>query len=236
MTDDDWTALARAASALYRPAGRFAHGFARGKLRGDPAFRTIVERGLLASHERLLDLGCGQALFAALAHVLRGPRRGKHPTHTSTPWSYTGIELMRSDAERARRALGTRADIVCADIRSTTFPDCDAVIILDVLHYLPHEDQLKVLQRVRAALSPHGVLLLRVGDADAGWRFKASVWVDRVVTAIRGHRASPLHVRGLTQWRELVESLGFRVETCPMSRGTPFANVLLIARPVRVAG
>jgi hypothetical protein len=34
-----WPALVERASASYRPAGRFALNFARGKLRWDPVFR-----------------------------------------------------------------------------------------------------------------------------------------------------------------------------------------------------
>ena len=57
--------LIDSASAYYRGAGRFAWHWARGKLGGDPAFATILARGLLSGRSRILDLGCGQALLAA---------------------------------------------------------------------------------------------------------------------------------------------------------------------------
>ena len=47
------------ASEPYRGAGAFAYNFARGKLRGDPVFRALLERGLLLGRSRILDLGCG---------------------------------------------------------------------------------------------------------------------------------------------------------------------------------
>ena len=47
------------ASRPYRGAGRFAYNFARGKLRADPVFRALLERGLLQGRTRILDLGCG---------------------------------------------------------------------------------------------------------------------------------------------------------------------------------
>jgi 2-polyprenyl-3-methyl-5-hydroxy-6-metoxy-1,4-benzoquinol methylase len=59
------TALLDAACEPYRNAGRFAYYFARGKLRGDPVYRAILESGLLLGRARVLDLGCGQGLLAA---------------------------------------------------------------------------------------------------------------------------------------------------------------------------
>ena len=79
-----------------------------------------------------------------------------------------------------------------------------------------------------------GRLLLRVGDAGRVQRYRISQWVDRVVTGVRGHRAPPTWGRPLAEWVALLQGLGFAVRSLPMSQGTPFANVLLVAdlRPV----
>ena len=115
-------------------------------------------------------------------------------------------------------------------MRTTAFPDCDVVVILDVLHYIDHAEQDRVLERVHAALSPSGRLLLRVGDAQERRGYAISQWVDRIVTFVRGHRVPPTFGRPLAQWVARLTSLGFDVERRPMSQGTPFANVLLVAR------
>jgi hypothetical protein len=87
-----------------------------------------------------------------------------------------------------------------------------------------------VLRRIRDALSPRGVLVLRVGDAAGGWPFRFSVWVDHVVTFARGHRNSRLHCRPLAHWTATLGELGFSVRSLPMNQGTPFANILLVAQ------
>src|SRR5262249_58316512 len=46
----------------------------------------------------------------------------------------------------------------------------DALPILDVIHYLEPVAQETLLSRVRAALAPGGLLLLRICDTDAGLR------------------------------------------------------------------
>jgi SAM-dependent methyltransferase len=212
--------LAEAASQPYRAAGRFAWRFARGKLGGDPVFRHLLEARLIAEGARVLDLGCGQGLLAALLRAAGTPRIA----------GYRGIELMPREVARAERALGADCGVVRGDIRSAEYGAADAVVILDVLHYLPAADQDAVLARVRGALAPGGTLLLRVGDAAAGLPFRLSHWVDWTVALARGHGAVRFHCRSVAQWRAALEALGFTVRAEPMSRGTPFANVLLVAR------
>ena len=226
-------ALLDAASEPYRSAGRFAYHFARGKLRTDPVYRAILELGLLLGRARVLDLGCGQGLLAAwLRAAERCYERGSWPrTWPPAPHALStrGIEMMARDVERARRALGSVSEISQADIRNAAFGAVDAVVILDVLHYMGPQSQLEVLQRVRAALPPRGLLLLRVADAAGGLRFHYGQWSDRLVMFLRGHAVVAQHCRSVAQWRKLLRDCGFDSEARPMSQGTPFANVLLIA-------
>lgn len=226
-------ALLDGATAPYRSAGRFAWYFARGKLNGDPAFLGVLERGLIPDGARILDLGCGQGLLAAWLFEARALfDLGHWPAHwppAPKPLAYRGIELMPREVRRARRALGGRAELVRGDIRTTDFGKPNTVVILDVLHYIDYAAQENVLVRVRDALAPAGLLLLRVGDADGGLPFRISNWVDHLVAFIRGHRLSRLYCRSLQDWQSSLCRLGFTVEPLPMSRGTPFANVLLVA-------
>ena len=228
--------LARAAAEPYRKAGLFARKFAQGKLTRDPSYMGILERSLLPGGDRIVDLGCGQGLVAAWLNAARTTAdRGEWPSALPLPprfARYTGVELMESDVARARRAaLGDHVEFVTGDLRTVDFGTADAVIILDVLHYMDIAAQDAVLERIRAALSPSsGRLLLRIGDAAGGWRFAFSRAVDHVVTFIRGHRLTALHCRPLVDWTSKLQSLGFTVDAHPMSEGTPFANVLLVAR------
>lgn len=100
-----------------------------------------------------------------------------------------------------------------------------------MLHYIDYPAQRRVLERLQEALTPGGRLLLRIGDADAGLHFRISNWVDHTVTFVRGHRLPRLHCRSLAQWLEELRTLGFDCEPVAASQGTPFAYVLLVARP-----
>lgn len=225
------------ASRPYLKGGRFAYHFARGKISGDPVFFALLKQGLIFEKSKILDLGCGQGLLASLLDCApKLYQNGQWPVGWAPPahsFEFRGIELMARDVARANAALSTlsnTARVEQGDISNADFGICDIAVILDVLHYLNYAAQEEVLARVRSALNPSGTLFLRVGDAAAGWPFRFSNWVDNVVTTIRGHRLSKLYCRTVNDWRKQLERVGFVVETVPMSHGTPFANVLLIAR------
>ena len=201
--------LLDAASAPYQAVSRFAWHFARGKLGGDPAFWALLERGLIPDGERLLDLGCGQGLLAAWLLAARsGHAAGEWPRSLPPApqvGALHGIELMPNDVARARAALGAQAEFAVGDIREAEFGRAHTVVILDVLHYLTYADQDAVLTRVRDALHPGGVLLLRIGDAHGGLPFRFSTWVDHTVTFARGHRMAHLSCRPLGAWKSALE-------------------------------
>lgn len=237
MTDAAVTQLIKAASTRYRPAGQFAWRFARGKLAGDPIYHSILARGLLGGRSRVLDLGCGQGLLAAWLTAAQHRYQLQHgwPQQWPPPpllSSYRGIEINPREARRAQRALAQEATvhIVQGDIADVDYGTADAVVILDVLHFIDHSAQERVLERVRTALGTAGVLLLRVGDADGSAGFGLSVAWDRIVVLARRRRWIQLQCRPLREWLALLARVGFTAQALPMSHGTPFNNALLVAR------
>ena len=134
---------------------------------------------------------------------------------------------------RARHAFaldpGADVQIVHGDIRDIDYAAADAVVMLDVLHYIDYSAQQNVLERARGVLTPGGVLLLRIGDAAAGSAHHFSRVFDQTVVLLRRHRWLQLRCRPLRDWQRLLASCGFRARALPMSAGTPFANVLLHA-------
>jgi len=227
--------IAEAAARRYLPAGRFAARYALGKLRHDPVFAAILAQGLIPASARLVDLGCGQGLlFALLLAAADAYDTGAWPEGWPEPpraETMLGFDVERRAIALARRALGTRAHVAQADLRALELPVCDAIAIIDVLHYVDAAAQERALARCAAALAPGGVLLLRMNDAGAGWRFGVSRIADQLATLARNRSWPALHCRTLADWTTLLERVGFAVQSQPASAGTPFSNVLLVATP-----
>ena len=220
MRDDDFRGIVTRVAARYARCGRVVQGFVRGKLRHDPVFRSLAERGL-AEAPRVVDLGCGRGILLAL---LLEARRAPDPP------SLLGVELAAAPARIAREALDGAAAIVEADLEAIDVPECDAVTILDVLHYLSPDVQTGLLARVRAALPVDGRLFIREADAAAGAGFFAVTAGERLCAIARGdgiRRFSYVEASSLTA---RLEALGFKVDVAPMGGGTPFANLLWEAR------
>jgi hypothetical protein len=54
--------------------------------------------------------------------------------------------------------------------------------------------------------------------------------MDYILSAVRGYRGARLYGRPLAEWQRILRDLGFEVQADPMSKGQPFANVLLVCR------
>ena len=234
QTGSAYRAVAEAAARRYTPAGRFATRYALGKLRHDPVFAAILAQGLIPDRARLVDLGCGQGLLLALLVAAIGAfGRAEWPAGwppPPRPVSMVGFDVGQRAIALARMALASHARIGRADLRTVELPACDAIAIIDVLHYVDAAAQEAALAKCAAALDVGGVLLLRVGDAGAGWRFALTRIADQLATLARDRTWPRLHSRRLADWIALIERLGFEVQSQPARAGTPFANFLLIAR------
>lgn len=211
--------------------------WARGKLRNDPVFAALLERKVFPDRARILDLGCGRGLLAAwllAAEQLAAEDKWADSFSAPKDLQIRGIELAAREARRGSTALqavhGERVALIGGDMRTADIAEVDVVAILDALHYIPHPEQDQLLDRIRAALGTGGLFVTRIGDAAGGWRFRFSQALDRAIASIRSRRVARTWCRPLSEWHSTLEARGFTVQALPMSRGTLFANVLLICR------
>lgn len=216
MTDDD--ALRRTAQRYRTSADRFTRFYIASKLRRDPLYAALLAED--RSYGHVVDLGCGRGQLGVLL-LEAGLAR-----------SVVALDASAAAIAAARQAaagLPFRADMADLADSKTAVPACDTALLVDVLYQLGRGAAEALL--VRAARAARERVLVRALDPDRGTRSRLSLLLERLGRPLwpnSGARVDPLPVPELTR---LLEAEGFHVEpAAPNWRGTPFANVLLVAR------
>jgi len=167
--------------AVAETIARFRHAkpghkhYVRFKIRLDPVYRAICEG--LPNRVELVELGCGLGILPILVASLGSERR------------VTGIDWDEDKVRTAQQAIaGLPIAITREDVRTYAPPPCDALAIVDVLHYFDADMQRDILRRAAAALRPGGTLFVREGEAGK----EGSAWtrfVERLAVAVGWNRS-----------------------------------------------
>jgi SAM-dependent methyltransferase len=146
---------------------------------------------------KLADIGCGFGVPAAWLLTL-----------------YPALEFIACDPhpERARiaaRVLGGRAKVMNVGAMDLHLDHeaIDAVLLLDMLHYLEDKEVSELLERLRPVLSTQGRLIIRV--TLPGTRFSLFRFVEETRLRIKG--ANPCW-RSKDKVIEILGNAGFHVE------------------------
>jgi hypothetical protein len=224
-------ALWQRASDPYLAFGIARWEFARGKLRGDPVYRALLQPGVMSAGGTLVDLGCGTGLtLAMLREAERMESEGAALPPVPRFDRRIGVELRTGAAQTARQVLGAAAEIVTGDACVFALPSCRTVLLLDVLHMIPREAQERLLARVAAALDAGGAVVIREADAAGGLGFLAVRAGNRLKALVTGNWKQRFAFRPRDEWTRLLTRLGLAVQSQGAGRGTPFANLLIVGR------
>lgn len=195
-------------------------GFVRWKLRLDRVFGLLGE--LLAAEElrqgTVVDLGCGYGMALSFAAFGDSSRR------------LVGCDLDAHRIAVARQALsGLNAELSVADVRALDLPPAGLILILDVLQYLPADEQLRLLQRCCAALVPRGRLIFRVHDRERGLWSAITMAFDRLIFACGRAGTRPLMLPA-AEYHQVLEDAGLQVEERRFRNLLPLAHILFVAK------
>lgn len=211
---DELARAIRRVSARYRGAPLNDRCYVASKLRIDPVLRAVARLGDLGT---VVDAGAGRGqLSLALLELGRVS-------------SLQGFDFDERKVLLANRAANGDARFAVADLRSAEIPKADTILLVDVLHYLPVEDQNAVLARCRAALEVGGRLVVREVDTKrsaASWFSRALEWI---VTRLGYNRAAGKLT--FCSSEELVARFrahGFACQDEDAGQGTPFENRLIV--------
>jgi len=109
----------------------------------------------------------------------------------------------------------------------------DTVLLVDVLYQLDDSAQAAVLDAVAAAA--RACIVIRTLDPECGARSRLTQALERLGRRVWPNAGNTVNAPAIAAVTERLKARGFAVEVAPCWRGTPFANVLLVARRVSAA-
>ncbi len=130
--------------------------------RSVPGYAEVIAwSGLIASHyaqpgSRCYDLGSS---LGATTLSLRRQIQTADTTIVAVDNAWPMVERCRAVLAEEPTA-GAQVSLVCADIRDVMIRDASVVVLNFTLQFVPREQRLALLSRIRAGLRPGGVLLL----------------------------------------------------------------------------
>ncbi len=174
---------------------------------------------MLPDRGRILDVGCGFGLFAAYFGQTH-PRR-----------AITGIDPAARRVAIAQR-MAQRLGLAGHTFREGKVEATDlggpyaAVYMLDVMHHLPSHEQSPVLERLKTALEPRGLLLIKeiTTEPRAGLRF------TKLLDQLMVGWDEPLSYRHHDEWAGILVGMGFEVRMVRIPDVLPYPHVVIAAR------
>lgn len=177
----------------------------------------------------VLDIGCGVGYFAMLLGVADAARRV-----IGMDWDRRRIETARRVAENLANVSFEVADAAdAAWWRRFSAQSVRAVVCLDLLYLLPHDQQYALFAEAERVLEPNGVLVIKRASRFPSWKRRWHRWQEylavRVLQFTKG--------RGL--WFEeggdpLSHPVGWEHQTFDLSRGYVYPHELVVLRKPRL--
>jgi uncharacterized protein (DUF2062 family) len=206
----------RFVNRTYAGSARYDRGFVRWKMRLDRIFSLLAAEDLGTG--TVVDLGCGYGMALCFAAFGDQGRR------------LLGCDLNVHRISVAQQALhDLNAEVNVQDVRHFALPPAGLILILDVLQYLPAEEQLALLKRCCAALEPGGRLIFRVHDRERGLRTALTLGLDRLLFSAEHVGARPT-ILCAAQYRSALNEAGMEVVERRFRNRLPLAHILFLAR------
>jgi SAM-dependent methyltransferase len=209
--------------ACVRVAARFAQRwlriYASRKLRADPIFPAAFEL-FHASSQPLVDLGCGIGL---LAFYLR-ERNFLAPV--------CGLDRDGRKIERARAVAASAyhdLQFIEQDVSRPIAPSGN-IVLFDLLHYLPPDEQANLLERLAARVPPGGKLVIRECPRDRNTRFWLTRLAERFAQTTTWNLKGPLHFPTRESICAAFDDEQFSGVVRPLWGRLPFNNHLFVFR------
>lgn len=203
--------IGREVTRMYAGLGFLSGLYTFVRLRLAPIVR--VEE-YVPSRAAVLDLGCGNGIFANILVLGSGDRKVK------------GVDLSEGRIQIAQRiaSRNPKLEFVQADVGSYPVGKCDVVTIVDLLHHMDFSSQKLLLQRVFECLDRGAAVLIKDLERSPLWKYVFHYVQDTVSYRSR------LYFRSAGDMEAELRKIGFEVRTVSLAAGYMHPHVLYCCR------
>ena len=99
-----------------------------------------------------------------------------------------------------------------------------------MLHYLPASAQAPLLREAAARVAPGAALIIRNALRQPGWRFRVTVWEERLLHAMGWMRSPARHFPTREEIEAPLHAAGLALDVRPLWGKTPFNSFMIVAR------
>ncbi len=201
----------------YRDCGHFDRSYIAAKLRRDPVYADVRTR-TAGGFGHVLDIGCGRGQLGVLL------------LEAGAATSVLGLDWNAAHLDQARRAAhGMPLRVERRDLtRDPSLPKADTVFLIDVLYQLETPAQQALLQA--AAQAARSRLVVRTAAPAQGLRSAVTYALEVLGRRVWPHGGAHVNPQPIGALTTILQAAGFAVTASPCHRGTPFANILLMAQ------
>jgi SAM-dependent methyltransferase len=204
----------------FRTAGPFTRAYLGIKFKICPLLQVEPH---LPRRGRLVDLGCGNGLFAAILTLGSAERR------------ITGYDLDPKKIKVAQKLKAANAwsnlDFRPGDIVAMDFPGADAFSLIDVLYLIPFSGQNAILRKCARALPPGGLLVIKDMDTRPRWKYAWNMIQETLAVKVIGFTlGSRFFFRSCPDFLTVLSSLGFQTTVVELDRGYWYPHILYVCR------
>jgi 1-acyl-sn-glycerol-3-phosphate acyltransferase len=207
----------RKVARLYRYQRVAVEQFVLWKMRCDPMFAVLDS--VVPRHGFVLDLGCGYGIATHWLSCFTDQR------------TFLGIDYDEEKVRVAKRSAPEhpRIRFETGDILERGYPECDVVLLLDVLHYWTAEKQQEILSKARRSLRPGGRLVLRDGARTGGkCHQRVHRWERFATWAGMNRTKEGLHFQSQAELEVMLRNAGFARWEGKSGAGND-SNVMIVA-------
>ncbi len=129
---------------------------------------------LIGERKVIYDVGCGYGYLSYYLHY-RNPQR----VITAIDYDEEKIAIAAHGYDKNENLI-----FLQGDLREMQFPEIDVLFLNDVLHYLPNDEQWRVLENVVEKLNENGLIFIRDGVTDFEERHQKTALTEKYSTKI----------------------------------------------------